>query len=101
MFNNIGRKIKIVAKVFFWIGVLISIIIPLVSVQSVSYSLNGYQYRTSGNNILAVILFIVIGILISWLSTIILYGFGELIERVTGIDDKITTIMNHSLDKEG
>ena len=54
MFENIGNTIKVMAKVFWWIGTVT-----------------------------------IVGILIVWPSTFILYGFGELIEKQTQIARKL------------
>ena len=68
MFKNIGGKIKDLAEILCWIGVILSVIIALPSLKL---------------NILRGIITIVIGFLVSWLGTFLLYGFGELIEKTS------------------
>ncbi len=71
MFANIGGKIKAVATVFCWIGIIASIIFAIVLFS---------QDNRYVSTILPGILCLLLGPLLSWLSSIALYGFGELIE---------------------
>ncbi len=71
MFENIGGKIKGTAKVFFWIGVISSIVVGIVFVGD-----------TSGLSLLLIL----VGGLASWLSVLIIYGFGEIIEKLCEIE---------------
>ncbi len=66
MFGNIGGKIKALAQVITWIGIIVSILIGIITMS------------TSGP---VGILIAVAGSLISWISSFILYGFGQLIEN--------------------
>ena len=98
MFTNIGKKLKTVAQFFCWFGIILSIILAIYFISTGSelagksssyYSNNssrevGEQLKTTG----WVLLFV--GPLASWLSSLTLYGFGELIERVVRIDKKLS-----------
>lgn len=90
MWSNIGHKIKTLAKVICWIGIVLSVLVGIMAIATggtlQSY---GYTYNT-GNNILAGILVIVLGVLGSWLGSLTMYGFGELVERAMNIDDKLS-----------
>jgi len=69
MFDNVGGKIKIAAKVVAWIGIIFCVIygfVLLVSVEGMA---------------LAGLLVMILGSLGSWLSSLLVYGFGELIEN--------------------
>ena len=68
MFDNIGEKIKTLAKVLCWVGIGLSVIIGI----------NVLDYSASKG-----LLIIVIGSLISWVSSFFSYGFGELITKET------------------
>ena len=68
MFDNIGGKIKSLAKVTCWIGIIISLIAAIVMMISSKYA------------VLFGLLVLIVGPLISWISSFALYGFGELIE---------------------
>lgn len=73
MFQNAGKKLKTLAKVFFWIAVILGVILGV--------ALAGSTHGLS----LIIIPLVVIG---SWLSTIALYAFGELCENVKNISEK-------------
>ena len=84
MFRNPGGKIKSYAKVLFWIGVVISIIIGVIEIGS-SFVAAAYSYQGSFSTILlgilGGILTVAIGTLISWLAVLTLYAFGTLVEN--------------------
>ena len=69
MFGNIGGKIKALAQVITWIGIIGSVI-GGISVIAISEYL-----------MLTGLLIMIIGSLISWVSSFVLYGFGHLIEN--------------------
>ena len=80
MFENIGGKIKGMAKFFCWAGIILSVIIGII------YLTNSNRYQdltTQGITIL------IAGPLCSWLGSLMTYGFGELIERAKSIDEKL------------
>lgn len=90
MWNNIGHKIKVLAKVICWIGIILSVLIGILAIGTGgALRAYGYSYNT-GSNILTGILIIVLGALGSWLGSLTLYGFGELIERTVCIDAKLS-----------
>jgi len=68
MFDNIGGKIKMVAKVSCWIGIIASVILGII-------------FLAESDNELIGLLFIILGPLCFWLGSFITYGFGELIEN--------------------
>ncbi len=73
MYNNIGKKIKVLAKVLAWIGIAASVIsgLGMIIVSS----------RAGGAMSLIGILTMVLGSLLSWVSSFVLYGFGEIVEN--------------------
>lgn len=73
LYNNIGKKIKILAKVLAWIGIAASVIsgLGMIIVSS----------RAGGAMALIGILTMVLGSLLSWVSSFVLYGFGEIVEN--------------------
>lgn len=95
MFNNVGGKIKAVAKVIVWIGIAICVIygfVMLVSIEDMA---------------LIGLLIMTVGSLVSWISALVLYGFGELIEnsgiiankKEKPIDNKPQDKKNEAIDK--
>lgn len=71
MFKNIGKKIKTLAQVICWIGIVCSV-------------LSGIGMMVSDSDMIVVgILMIPVGALASWIGSFMLYGFGELVENST------------------
>lgn len=69
MFDNIGGKIKSVAKAICWIGIIASIIIGFVMLVQ------------DDDTALAGVLILVLGSLGSWIGSFVTYGFGQLVEN--------------------
>ena len=67
MFDNVGSKIKGLASFFCWGGIIASIIGGIILIG------------LDEDLIFAGIAVIVIGSLLSWISSFVLYGFGELV----------------------
>lgn len=84
MFNNIGRKIKVTAKVFCWIGIICSVVGGLVMVAG-GFS----QMRWGMAYVLPAVLggigIAVLGSLLSWVGSFMMVGFGELVENTAEI----------------
>ena len=80
MFNNIGHKIQVLAKVLCWIGIICWVITGLALMaggSSMTYRLNGEFVRAnSGAGV---------GVLVSWIGSFLLYGFGQLVEDTHAI----------------
>ena len=74
MFSNIEKKIKTLAKVLTWIGIVASV------VAGVAIILTGLSQYAGGAAVALGILTMIFGSLGSWLSNLVLYGFGQLIE---------------------
>lgn len=69
MFDNVGSKIKAVAKVFAWLGIVIFGLLVLIVMFA------------NGDTPVPGLLIIIVGCLGSWLSSLTLYGLGQLIEN--------------------
>lgn len=67
MFTNIGSKIKGATKVFCWLLIALFVIIGVALLVSDAV-LNG-------------IIVLIAGPLATWVSSFVLYGFGELVEN--------------------
>ncbi|MBR0466727.1 MAG: hypothetical protein IJJ40_04455 [Clostridia bacterium] len=78
MFTNIGNKIKVLAEVFCWIGISASLIVGFVLIGT-NDALIGIGLGV-----------MVIGSLLSWISSFALYGFGELIDQMQEINSKLS-----------
>lgn len=80
MFDNVGSKIKGLASFFCWGGIIASIIGGIILIG------------LDEDLIFAGIAVIVIGSLLSWISSFVLYGFGELVVNsaiIAGKEGKI------------
>ncbi len=82
MFENIGGKIKVLAKVLCWIGIVLSVIIAISMFDSANdaYGAAEDMYMTMG------IVYLILGPLLSWVGSFFAYGFGELVETAIMIE---------------
>lgn len=79
MFSNIGKKIKVTAKVFCWIGIIVSVV---GGVGMIVAGLTGMLPRVStAALILGGIGTAMLGALVSWVGSFLMVGFGELVEN--------------------
>ena len=74
MFDYVGVKMMTLAKVCAWIGIGASILCALIVMDE-------------GELLMGVII-VVLGSLISWVSSLVLYGFGQLIDDVSVLKQK-------------
>ena len=86
MFTDIGGKIKTLAKVICWIGIITSV-------------LTGIGLLFLGNSILIIsgLISMIVGSLISWAGSFTLYGFGELIEKTTETNHLTKLILDQNI----
>jgi len=66
MFSNIGGKIKGLAKLFCWIGIVACVIVGGIMCGDEDTIAIGVTYILAGS-------------VLSWIGSFVLYGFGELI----------------------
>lgn len=79
MFNNIGAKIKGLAKFIFWVLAIISVIAGmLIIIKGIGNTTDDSSQKIV--SVLIGIAVIVIGIITAWLQNFLLYGFGELVD---------------------
>ena len=76
MFYNIGGKIKTLAVVVCILGMFASIVIGFLLIMGIG-EVFGLEKAGFGSGIL----FMIVGSLLSWVSTFVLYGFGQLVEN--------------------
>jgi predicted flavoprotein YhiN len=67
-FNNIGKKIKTIAKISFYL-------------LSVSFLFYGILLIIKTDNDILGLLWLILGPIISWISSFVLYGFGQLVDN--------------------
>jgi hypothetical protein len=79
MFNNIGAKIKGLAKFIFWVFAIIAIIGGMfIIIQGLGRSGGSAQDKIV--SIIIGLVVIAVGIIMAWLQNFLLYGFGELVD---------------------
>ncbi len=84
MFQNIGKKIKTLAKVLCWIGMIGSIVGGIVMVLS-GVAVLDYDAAAGVAAIVTGALTAVLGALFSWIGSFMMLGFGEIVEKVNEI----------------
>lgn len=89
MFDDIGRKIKILAKIMTWVGIAISVILGIILL-------------CSGDGILMICggVEIVVGSIFSWVGSFLLFGFGQLITKAEVIADDMDIFLEFKLTTE-
>jgi hypothetical protein len=78
MYNNIGNKIKTFAKISFYVMAILLFttgLVLLIDTEAWPYAI-----------------LMVFGPIVSWISSWMLYAYGELVERATSIDSGINEI---------
>ena len=75
MFSHIENKIQGLAIFNFCLGVLVSVILFVSSFK---------------NSFLVALITLVVGCILSWVGSFIIYGFGEIIKLLRSIDDNLS-----------
>lgn len=90
MFKDCGPKIKLVATIFFWVCAALCIVLACVTGFAKEYDYYGYREHVR-TVFLPVPFFSILigGCLFSYVGALIVYGFGEIVEKVTAIDKKL------------
>jgi len=102
MWDNIGEKIKLLAKVIAWVGIISSVIggISLIS-QGFDINQSSRSGRDGGLFILLGIASLIGGSIISWISSFFMYGFGELIEKTSAIEKNTRNVISANVVSNG
>ena len=96
MFKNIGKKIKVFAKVICWIGIILSVISGIILIvagvnnNDIRTIINGtVQYMDSTMLIVLGVVVLILGPIVSWIGSFMTYGFGEIVDNTQAIKNKI------------
>ena len=87
MFNDCGEKIKNVAKILCWVGVIANVIWAIVMFVKA-----GDSWRLEGLFIGLGFVFLIVGPIISVIEGMLIYGFGELIDSNIDIKRRMSFI---------
>ena len=82
MFKNIGRKIKLLAQIFCWFQILIAVIGGIVVMVLLGKVINPFTAFLAGLLVIALLS------LAAWISSFVIYGYGQLIDNT----DKLVTL---------
>ena len=85
MFDNVGGKLKTVAKVEMIIGIVASVIL-------------GFTFLTGGR-VFAGLLIVIAGVLSSWFGSLVIYGIGQAVENSETILYSTRTQTNSEMNK--
>lgn len=101
MFNNIGKKIKTLAKIICWIGIIGGLAAGLALIalgaagSGITVENNGSTAFVSGLVLIIVgIVLMVVLPLLAWVSSFTLYGFGEMVESTSEIRQSNEELLN-------
>lgn len=85
MYENIGGKIKTLAKVICWIGIIACVVggIVLCCIGADDSYYGGWILVLSG------VALMLLGPFFSWVGSFMLYGYGDLISRVQRIEENL------------
>lgn len=83
MFDNVGEKIKQLARIIIWssiaLSVFASVLLLLLSISNEAFSLLCF-----------VPVVLIVGCLSAWVSFVCIYGFGELIDKLSYIEELVS-----------
>jgi hypothetical protein len=88
MYTNVNGKIKVLAKVIAWLGIIGSVIAGI-AIIATGASLGSYYGMGGGSTVIPGLLTIVIGAVCSWAGSLVLYAFGELCENAEALRRKL------------
>jgi len=90
-FKNVGRKIMMLAKIMMWVGIIFSLLFGLGVALAGQVTINGEVFGTGVGpaSIILGIIIAFVGMVCSWLSNLVLYGFGTVVDNTKQIKDKI------------
>lgn len=91
LFGDVGKKIKSIARFNTWFWIIASVLGGTVM----------FFVGLSDGDFLMMLLapiVVVVGVLLAWLSNLLLYGFGELIDNTTGLHQTLCNTFNVPVD---
>lgn len=81
MFDEVGEKIKTISQVLCWLGIVGYVVASIFMFVNAADS---YSDKTLYNTLGWI--FLIVGPIASWLSSLLLYGFGELISKISNLE---------------
>ena len=81
IFGNIGGRIKSLAKTLLWVKFIVWLVVAI-------------YFSFSDTGFLSVGIIFFGGLLVSWVSSLLLYGFGQLIDNSTHMVEQNNQLLN-------
>ena len=101
MFRNIGKKIKTLSKILCWLGIIGGVLsgLALIAAGAAGIGLNvsdgiSTNYVSAAALIILGVVMLVVLPLLSWLSSFMLYGFGEIVDSVSELKQSNEEMLN-------
>ena len=101
MFRNIGKKIKTLAKVLCWIGIIGGVVsgLSLIAIGASGIGINvnngtSYNFVTGTGVIIVGIVLLIVLPLLAWVSSFMLYGFGDMVDNVAELKQSNEEMLN-------
>ncbi len=83
MFENVGGKIKGCVQVVCWVGIIGFVALGMYYISEAGNRYMGEVYTMMG------LFYLFIGPLLCWVSSLVAYGFGELVEKTAEIHNHL------------
>ncbi|MBE6782361.1 MAG: hypothetical protein E7540_06585 [Ruminococcaceae bacterium] len=99
-FEDVGEKIKKLTKILFWVTSVTLLIAAIIALFAILYSLSEYGYCDWWYYGIIVIAVAVIGIPLLWAYSWLLYGFGEIITKLSEISQNTLAVKAISARQE-
>lgn len=94
LFNNPGKKVQTLAKIIFWVIIIVFVIAAVGIAEANDVTVIGH--------IVLICIGALFGSFVGWLNSIVLYAFGSLVDDVqvlrftlTGMQEKMTLSMHY------
>ncbi|MEG0835493.1 MAG: hypothetical protein RR413_08605 [Christensenellaceae bacterium] len=87
MFSNVGEKLKKLAKVLMWGGIIFSVIYGVFIMAGMPVA-EGMENVGKGASIISGILTMILGAFMSWVSSWAVYAVGQISTDVKKLADK-------------
>lgn len=95
MYQNIGKTIKYLAKFLFFVDILLSII-SAIGVMSTVHTLTNAG-AVAGFSL--ALLYAAVAILVSFVKSVFIYGFGQLVDNSDAIRRNTIYLRNHRTEE--
>ena len=85
MYSNVGVKLCVIAKIVFWVGVIykgIECVLGIIGSVG-GGGILGIGVAVNGVGIVTALLNAAIGVFVFWIASLCIYGFGQIVTKIT------------------